>query len=269
MLEEHLAPLVALGLRSVMLFGVVSEEKKDNTGSFATHPDSPVLLAIPTIREKFPSLLVCVDVCLCGYTSHHHCGVLHPNGNIANDESAARLAEIAVAFAKAGCHVVAPSDMMDGRVKHIKQALHDAALPYEVSVMSYSAKFASTFYGPFRDAAASGVIGGDRKCYQLPPGARGLAIRAIERDLDEGADMVMVKPASPYLDIIAEAKRIARVPVVCYHVSGEYAMMIHAANAGTFVLRDAVMEQFQGLRRAGADVIITYFTPQLLEWLKH
>jgi len=156
---------------------------------------------------------------------------------------------------------------MDGRVASIKRGLLDAQLPHQVAVMSYSAKFASSLYGPFRDAAASGVSGGDRKCYQLPPGSRGLAIRAIVRDLEEGADMVMVKPASQYMDIIREAKQLSHVPVACYHVSGEYAMLIHAARAGTFTLQDGVIEQFRSLRRAGADIIITYFTPLILQWL--
>eukprot|EP00008_Paramoeba_atlantica_P010997 CAMPEP_0201490446 /NCGR_PEP_ID=MMETSP0151_2-20130828/26558_1 /ASSEMBLY_ACC=CAM_ASM_000257 /TAXON_ID=200890 /ORGANISM="Paramoeba atlantica, Strain 621/1 / CCAP 1560/9" /LENGTH=329 /DNA_ID=CAMNT_0047876413 /DNA_START=1 /DNA_END=990 /DNA_ORIENTATION=- len=267
LVAEHLRPLIPIGLKSVMLFGVLSEDKKDGIGSFATHPDSPVIRCIPKLRAEFPNLLICADVCLCGYTDHHHCGILNEGGNIDNDKSIRRLADIATEFAKVGCQVIAPSDMMDGRVGEIKRALVEKNLN-QVAVMSYSAKFASSFYGPFRDAASSGVSGGDRKCYQLPPGARGLAIRALERDLEEGADMVMVKPASPYMDIIREAKQISNVPVACYHVSGEYAMLIHSARAGVFSLKDGVMEQFLSLRRAGADIIITYFTPQVLKWLQ-
>nr|ANB27683.1 delta-aminolevulinic acid dehydratase/porphobilinogen synthase [Paramoeba pemaquidensis] len=264
---EHLKPLVALGLESVMLFGVVEEDLKDETGFFATSPNSPVIKAIKAIRKEFPTVLICADVCLCAYTTHHHCGILNDEGNISNSPSIARLAMMAVALGAAGCQVVAPSDMMDGRVGAIKQAIKEANLPHEVSVMSYSAKFASAYYGPFRDAAASGVQGGDRKCYQLPPAARGLAIRAIERDLREGADFIMVKPCTAYMDIVREAKERSHVPVCVYHVSGEFAMLHHAANAGVLSLRDGVMETFRCLRRAGADIIITYFTPQVLEWL--
>lgn len=180
-----------------------------------------------------------------------------------------RLAEVALAYAKAGCHIIAPSDMMDGRVRAIKHALISNGFGNKASVLSYSAKFASCYYGPFRDAAQSKPAFGDRRCYQLPPGARGLAIRAVERDVREGADMLMVKPGLPYLDIMREVKdKFPTHPLAVYNVSGEFAMMWHGAQAGAFDLRAAVMEAMTSFRRAGADIIITYYTPQLLSWLK-
>ena len=180
--------------------------------------------------------------------------------------SVARLAEIATAYAQAGAHVVAPSDMMDGRVGAIKQSLYENKL-IDVEIMSYAAKFASAFYGPFRDAAKSSPSYGDRRAYQLPPAARQLALKAVDRDVEEGADSVMIKPAGPYMDIIREVRNRVDVPVSCYQVSGEYAMLHHAATAGALDLQTAVMESLTGLRRAGADQLITYFTPQVLEWL--
>ncbi|XP_023609004.1 delta-aminolevulinic acid dehydratase isoform X5 [Myotis lucifugus] len=178
----------------------------DERGSAADAEDSPTVEAVRLLRKTFPSLLVACDVCLCPYTSHGHCGLLSENGAFQAKESRQRLAEVALAYAKAGCQVVAPSDMMDGRVEAIKEALMAHGFGNRVSVMSYSAKFASCFYGPFRDAAQSSPAFGDRRCYQLPPGARGLALRAVDRDVREGADMVMVKPGMPYLDIVREVK---------------------------------------------------------------
>lgn len=177
-----------------------------------------------------------------------------------------RIAEIASAYARAGAHMAAPSDMTDGRVGAIKSALAETGFE-SVPVMSYAAKFASCFYGPFRDAAHSAPAFGDRRAYQLPPTARRLALRAMDRDLDEGADVIMIKPAGPYLDLVREARERCDVPVAAYQVSGEYAMLYHAAAAGAFELREAVLEAAGGIRRAGADVIISYFTPQILHWL--
>ncbi|XP_023609005.1 delta-aminolevulinic acid dehydratase isoform X6 [Myotis lucifugus] len=205
-LEEMLRPLVEEGLRCVLVFGVPSRVPKDERGSAADAEDSPTVEAVRLLRKTFPSLLVACDVCLCPYTSHGHCGLLSENGAFQAKESRQRLAEVALAYAKAGCQVVAPSDMMDGRVEAIKEALMAHGFGNRVSVMSYSAKFASCFYGPFRDAAQSSPAFGDRRCYQLPPGARGLALRAVDRDVREGADMVMVKPGMPYLDIVREVK---------------------------------------------------------------
>ncbi|CAF93563.1 unnamed protein product, partial [Tetraodon nigroviridis] len=231
--------------------------------------DTPAVLAVKKIRSLFPELLVACDVCLCPYTSHGHCGILNDDGTLNNDASCLRLAEVAVSYAKAGCHIIAPSDMMDGRVSAIKQGLLSNGFAHQVSVLSYSAKFASCYYGPFRDAAQSKPAFGDRRCYQLPPGAGGLAIRAVERDVREGADMLMVKPGLPYLDIVRAVKdKFPSHPLAVYNVSGEFAMMWHGAQAGAFDLRAAVMEAMTAFRRAGADIIITYYTPQLLSWLK-
>ncbi|KAK5610535.1 hypothetical protein CRENBAI_003504 [Crenichthys baileyi] len=196
-------------------------------------------------------------------------GILTEDGAVNNDASCLRLAEVALAYARAGCHIIAPSDMMDGRIRAIKQALLSNGLGNKVSVLSYSAKFASCYYGPFRDAAQSKPAFGDRRCYQLPAGARGLALRAVERDVREGADMLMVKPGLPYLDIVRDVKdKFPTHPLAVYNVSGEFAMLWHGAKAGAFDLRAAVMEAMTAFRRAGADIIITYYTPELLTWLK-
>lgn len=268
-LEELLQPLVEKGLKCVLIFGVPAQIPKDERGSAADSPDTPAVIAVRKIRAVFPELLVACDVCLCPYTSHGHCGILNEDGSLNNDASCLRLAEVALAYAQAGCHIIAPSDMMDGRVRAIKQFLLVNGLGNKVSVLSYSAKFASCYYGPFRDAAQSKPAFGDRRCYQLPPGARGLALRAVERDVKEGADMLMVKPGLPYLDIVREVKdKFPSHPLAVYNVSGEFAMMWHGAQAGAFDLKAAVMEAMTAFRRAGADIIITYYAPQLLDWLQ-
>ena len=238
-------------------------------GSMADHMYNPVMKVIKLLKQRFPRLLIVCDVCLCPYTSHGHCGILNANG-IDNAASIARLAEIACSYAQAGADIVAPSDMMDGRVGAIKQALYKRGLHPRVSVMSYSAKFASSFYGPFRDAAKSSPSFGDRKAYQLPPNARGLAMRAIERDVAEGADILMVKPGYPYLDIVRDAAQLVAPnhPIAVYQVSGEYSMLYHAANThNLFDEQEAVMESLLAYRRAGAILIITYWTPKVLRWL--
>ncbi|XP_030853611.1 delta-aminolevulinic acid dehydratase [Strongylocentrotus purpuratus] len=269
-LQAALTPLVAKGLKAVLLFGVPTGLPKDTRGSSADTEDSPVIQAIHVISEKFPQLLISCDVCLCAYTSHGHCGILNEGGTLDNEASIQRLAEVALSYAQAGCHVVAPSDMMDGRVGAIKHLLMTNGLGNKVSVMSYSAKFASCFYGPFRDAAKSAPSFGDRRCYQLPPGARGLAMRAVDRDVAEGADYLMVKPGMPYLDIVRDTKeKHPDLKLAVYHVSGEYAMLYHGANQGAFDLSKAVMEAVKCMRRAGADIIITYFVPDILEWIKN
>ncbi|XP_041368084.1 delta-aminolevulinic acid dehydratase-like isoform X2 [Gigantopelta aegis] len=206
-LQEAVAPLVKKGLRAVLLFGVPENIEKDARGTGADVPNSPVIAAIKLLRKSFPDLLVICDVCLCPYTSHGHCGILREDGSIDNEPSIARLAEVAENYAKAGCQVIAPSDMMDGRIGAIKKRLRAAGLDNKVSVMSYSAKFASSFYGPFRDAAKSAPSFGDRKCYQLPPGSIALAERAVKRDVAEGADMLMVKPGTAYLDVVRMVKK--------------------------------------------------------------
>ncbi|EDW72821.1 uncharacterized protein Dwil_GK16976 [Drosophila willistoni] len=262
-LREHLEPLVPQGLKSVLLFGVVEGNLKDEMATHADSAENPVVRAIPKLRKWFPELLIACDVCICPYASHGHCGLLGETG-LENGPSIKRIADIAVAYGKAGAHIVAPSDMMDNRVKAIKQALIDANLN-SVSLLAYSAKFASNFYGPFREAAQSAPKFGDRRCYQLPSGSRNLAMRAVQRDVSEGADMLMVKPGMPYLDILRQTKDTYPYHTLyVYQVSGEYAMLYHAAQAGSFDLREAVLESMKGFRRAGADCIITYYTPYLL-----
>ncbi|KAJ1924987.1 Aminolevulinate dehydratase [Tieghemiomyces parasiticus] len=267
-LHELLDPLVTKGLKTVMLFGVPSHGIKDDRGTLADHPEGPVISAIKYIRSAFPDLQIGCDVCLCAYTSHGHCGILRDDGNVSNLQSTGRIAEVALSYAKAGAHLVAPSDMADGRVRAIKQSLLDEGICNRVFLMSYSAKFASAFYGPFRDAAKSSPMSGDRSCYQLPPGARGLARRAIRRDVAEGADSIMVKPGLPYLDIVRDARELAEdLPIAVYQVSGEYASLWHAADNGVMDLKAGVLESLQAMQRAGANVILTYYTPQLLDWL--
>ncbi|KAJ8077300.1 Aminolevulinate dehydratase [Marasmius tenuissimus] len=267
-LEEFLGPLVKKGLQSIILFGVPLNCDKDERGTPADDQSGPVILAIKKIRELFPTVYIACDVCLCEYTSHGHCGVLHNDGTINTPPSVERIAEVAVNYAKAGAHCVAPSDMMDGRIKAIKRGLIDAGYGNKCTLMSYSAKFASALYGPFRDAAGSAPSFGDRKCYQLPPAAKGLARRAIQRDTAEGADIIMVKPALPYLDIISDAAQLAPDhPLACYQVSGEFAMVHAGAKAGVYDLRTMAFETVDSMVRAGATLILTYFTPEFLDWL--
>ena len=205
------------------------------------------------LRARFPALFVACDVCLCEYTAHGHCGLLRADGTLDPAPSAARIAEVARAYAAAGAHCVAPSDMMDGRVRAIKRALLGAGLANRCLLMAYSAKFASALYGPFREAAGSAPAFGDRRCYQLPPGAGGLARRALVRDAAEGADVLMVKPALPYLDVLADAGRLVPDhPLACYQVSGEYAMVVAGAEAGVYDLRTMAFETVESMVRAGA-----------------
>ncbi|KAF8541573.1 hypothetical protein BDD12DRAFT_828949 [Trichophaea hybrida] len=211
------------------------------------------------------------DVCLCEYTSHGHCGVLNDDGTLNQEKSCKRIAETAVDYALAGADSVAPSDMNDGRVLAIKQGLIDAGVAHKTMLISYAAKFSGCLYGPFRDAAGSAPSFGDRKCYQLPVTGRGLARRAIQRDLREGADGIMVKPAGWFLDVVSDAREIARdVPISCYQVSGEFAMIHAAAEKGVFGLKQAALESLEGMMRAGAGTILTYFTEQILRegWLE-
>ncbi|KAJ7188088.1 hypothetical protein C8R46DRAFT_1053606 [Mycena filopes] len=267
-LDEFLAPLVKKGLQSVILFGVPQNCVKDFCGTPADDQNGPVILAIKKLRTLFPDLYIACDVCLCEYTDHGHCGLLHSDGTINTAPSVARIADVALNYARAGAHCVAPSDMMDGRIKSIKRALIDGGFGNKCTLMAYSAKFASSLYGPFRDAAGSAPSFGNRKCYQLPPAARGLARRAIQRDAAEGADIIMVKPAMPYLDIIADAAKLTPDhPLACYQVSGEFAMVHAGAAAGVYALRDMAFESVDGMLRAGATLILTYFTPDFLDWL--
>jgi len=268
-LDELISPLVALGLRSVLLFGVPTRDSvKDASGSFATSAESPVALALKHLKKTYPNLTLMVDVCLCAYTSTGHCGIMKDDHTFDNVASIRRIAEMAVFLAQCGADVVAPSDMMDGRIGAIKSGLREAGLDGRVSVMSYAAKFCSVFYGPFRDAAGSGAKFGDRSGYQLPPYSRSLALKAVQRDLEEGADFVMVKPGTPYLDIVRDIRNLSDIPLAIYHVSGEYAMLWHGAAAGAFKLDEAVVETLRGAKRAGANILITYFTPFLLKHLR-
>ncbi|KAI4156963.1 MAG: hypothetical protein L6R39_000873 [Caloplaca ligustica] len=268
-LVPHLEPLVRKGLRSVILFGVpATPNVKDALGTPADDPDGPVIQTIRLLRSRFPSLFIVADVCLCEYTSHGHCGILRDDGSLNNALSVDRISDVAIAYAEAGAHCVAPSDMNDGRIKSIKLKLIEAGIAHKIVLMSYSAKFSGCLYGPFRDAAGSSPSFGDRKCYQLPPGGRGLARRAIARDIQEGADIIMVKPASSYLDIISDAKEIGKnMPVAAYQVSGEFAMIHAGAKAGVFDLKAMAFESTEGILRAGATIVVSYFTPEFLNWL--
>ncbi|KAI9701545.1 MAG: Aminolevulinate dehydratase [Candelina mexicana] len=268
-LVPFLEPLIRKGLRSVILFGVpISDGVKDALGTAADDPQGPVIQSIRLLRARFPDLFIVADVCLCEYTSHGHCGILRNDGSLNNQLSVERISDVAMAYADAGAHCVAPSDMNDGRIRAIKLKLIEAGIAHKVVLMSYSAKFSGCLYGPFRDAAGSCPSFGDRKCYQLPPGGRGLARRAIQRDIVEGADIIMVKPASSYLDIISDAKEIGKdLPVAAYQVSGEFAMIHAGAKAGVFDLKTMAFEATEGILRAGATIVVSYFTPQFLDWL--
>jgi porphobilinogen synthase len=261
--------LVKKGLKAVILFGVpLKDGVKDEVGTAADDPEGPVIRGIKRLREEFPELFIMCDVCLCEYTSHGHCGVLRDDGSILRERSVQRLAAVAVNYAKAGAHAVAPSDMIDGRIREIKQGLIDHGLAHRTLVMSYAAKFSGNLYGPFRDAAGSKPCQGDRKAYQLPPGGRGLSRRALKRDIEEGADAIIVKPSTFYLDIVSDAAEICRdYPIATYQVSGEFAMLHAAADKGIFGLKEIAFEAAMGSLRAGANLLISYFTPEFLDWL--
>jgi porphobilinogen synthase len=244
-----------LGVPAVLLFGL--PEAKDARGSEAYAEDGIVQQAVRAVKDTVPDLLVVTDVCLCEYTSHGHCGVVE-GGTVKNDPTLELLARTAVSHVEAGADVVAPSDMMDGRVGAIREALDEAAFA-ETPIMAYSAKYASVFYGPFREAADSTPQFGDRRAYQMDPANVQEAMREIALDLDEGADIVMVKPALPYLDVISRAKSEFGVPLAAYSVSGEYAMIRAAGQRGWLDEERAIMEALTGIRRAGADIVITYF----------
>jgi porphobilinogen synthase len=255
----------ALGVSAVMLFGLPVE--KDERGSGAWDQDGVVQLATRALKQALPELLVITDVCLCEYTSHGHCGVLREDGAVDNDASLELLARTAVSHARAGADILAPSDMMDGRVGAIREELDGEGFA-EVPILAYSAKFASAFYGPFREAADSAPAFGDRRGYQLDPANGREAVREALLDVQEGADMVMVKPALAYGDLIGAVKRATRLPVAAYNVSGEYAMVKAAAAAGYIDDRAAVLEILTSLRRAGADTIITYHAKDAAQWLR-
>jgi porphobilinogen synthase len=253
-----------LGIAGVLLFGIPAE--KDAEGSGAFDDEGAVQLAVRAIKQELPELVVMTDVCLCEYTDHGHCGVLGADGAVDNDATLELLARVAASHARAGADIVAPSDMMDGRVGAIRAEL-DAESFADVGILAYSAKFASAFYGPFRDAAGSAPAFGDRRGYQMDPANGEEAVREALLDVEEGADMVMVKPALAYGDLIAAIRRATRLPVATYNVSGEYAMVKAAAAAGAFDERAAVLELLTSLRRAGAQLIITYHARDAARWL--
>ena len=260
--------MAQLGIPAVLLFGL--PEMKDAEGSGAWSPQGGVQQAIRAMKAAVPELVVMTDVCLCEYTDHGHCGVLQtgPNGvTVANDATLELLAREALSHAEAGADVVAPSDMMDGRVGAIRAAL-DAGGFTDTTIMAYSAKFASAFYGPFREAAESAPQVGDRRTYQMDPANRREALREVALDVAEGADIIMVKPATLYLDVIARVRDAVQLPVAAYHVSGEYAMLKAAAANGWLDERRATLEALTAINRAGADLIITYCAPDAVAWLR-
>jgi porphobilinogen synthase len=262
---EEAREAAALGIAAVMLFGVPSV--KDEEGSGAWEQDGVVQLTARAIKQALPELLVISDVCLCEYTTHGHCGVLRGDGAVDNDATLELLAQTAVSHARAGVDIVAPSDMMDGRVGAIRESLDTEGFS-DTPILAYSAKFASAFYGPFRDAAGSTPAFGDRRAYQMDPANGEEAVREALLDVQEGADMVMVKPALAYGDLIRAVKTASRLPVAAYNVSGEYAMVKAAAAAGYLEERAAVLEILTSLRRAGADTIVTYHAKDAARWLE-
>jgi porphobilinogen synthase len=255
----------ALGVPAVLLFGLPAD--KDLQGSGAYDDEGVVQLAVRALKDAHPELVVMTDVCLCSYTSHGHCGVVADDGAIDNDVTLELLAKTAISHAAAGADAVAPSDMMDGRVGALRGQL-DSEGHKDVPIVAYSAKFASAFYGPFREAADSTPAFGDRRSYQMDPANAEEAVREALLDVEEGADVVMVKPALPYLDVIRRVKEATRVPVAAYNVSGEYAMVKAAAAAGYVDERATVLEALTGIRRAGADIVVTYHAKDVAEWLR-
>ena len=262
---QELQEVRSLGIPAILLFGVV--EKKDALGNEAYAPRGIVQQAIRDIKKSFPDLVIITDICLCAYTTHGHCGVIK-NGVVDNDRTLEILRKVAVAQVKAGADIVAPSDMMDGRVGAIRQALDDSGFSH-IPIMSYAAKYASHFYGPFREAADSAPQFGDRKGYQMDPANAEEALREIALDIEEGADIVMVKPALAYLDVIYRAKQEFGYPLAAYSVSGEYSMVKAAATRGMIEEKSIMMEILQSIKRAGADLIITYFAKEAARMLKN
>ncbi len=263
LLPEEIEEIAELSIPGVILFGI--PQHKDELGSGAYHPEGVVQQAIKIIKKTAPQLLVITDVCLCEYTSHGHCGVI-VDGEVDNDKTLELLAKVALSHAQAGADLVAPSDMMDGRVKAIRECLDKNGFGM-VPILSYAAKYASAFYGPFREAAESAPQFGDRRSYQMDPPNLREALREVEQDIAEGADMVMVKPALAYLDVIRKVKDNFNHPLVAYNVSGEFAMVKAAAQRGWLEERRAVFEILTAIKRAGADIIITYHAKEVARWL--
>jgi porphobilinogen synthase len=268
LMAEEAKELAELGIAGVLLFGLPDE--KDEIGSGAWDADGPVQLAVQAIKVAAPDLTVVTDVCMCEYTTHGHCGVIGPSGDVDNDETLDLLARTAISHAAAGADAVAPSDMMDGRVGHLRAALDEEDFT-DTAIIAYSAKYASAFYGPFREAADSapqpdGHIREDRRGYQMDPANAREAVREALLDVEEGADIVMVKPGLPYLDIIRQVRDAVPTPVAAYNVSGEYAMLKAAVASGYLDERSAVTESLLALRRAGADIIFTYHAKEFSKW---
>ncbi|MCE5194036.1 MAG: porphobilinogen synthase [Nitrospiraceae bacterium] len=254
-IAEHAKEIHSLNIPSIILFGI--PEKKDETGSSGHDPHGVVQNAIKIIKDKLPELYVITDVCMCEYTSHGHCGVIE-KGSVKNDATLELLAKQALSHAKAGADIVAPSDMMDGRVKAIRHALDENGFS-ETPIMSYAAKYASAFYGPFREAAESTPQFGDRRSYQMDPANRREALKEVALDIEEGADIVMVKPALSYLDVISDVRNTFNLPVAAYNVSGEYSLVKAAGKLGWIDETRVMMEMLISIKRAGADMILTYF----------
>jgi porphobilinogen synthase len=262
---EEAGAIHELGIPAVLLFGLPAD--KDELGSGAYDDEGVVQLAVRALKEAHPELVVITDVCLCEYTSHGHCGIVREDSQIDNDVTLELLARTAISHAASGADAVAPSDMMDGRVGALRSQL-DAEGHKDTPIIAYSAKFASSFYGPFREAADCAPAFGDRRTYQMDPANSEEAVREALLDVDEGADMVMVKPALPYLDVIRRVKEATGVPVAAYNVSGEYSMLKAAAAAGYLDEQAVVLEALTSIRRAGADIVISYHSKDVAEWLR-
>lgn len=267
MLEEEIKEIKDLGIEHVILFGIPHDHEKDACGSEAYNEDGIIQRAVRKIKEIDPDMNVVTDVCMCEYTSHGHCGILTEGGYVDNDKTLEHLAQIAVSHVKAGADMVAPSDMMDGRIGFIRNVLDSNGFTH-VAIMSYAAKYASAFYGPFREAAHSAPQFGDRKSYQMDPANGREALREINMDIEEGADIIMVKPALSYLDIVRKAKDVVDVPICVYNVSGEYSMIKAAAKAGLMNEKAIALEMLLSMKRAGADIIITYYALEASKWLE-
>jgi porphobilinogen synthase len=253
-----------LGIPSILLFGIPTE--KDAVGTQAYADEGIIQQAIRRLKKETPETLVVTDVCLCEYTDHGHCGVIH-NGTVQNDESLKLLSQMALSHVEAGADIVSPSDMMDGRIGALRQTLDEHSFQH-IPIMAYSAKYASGFYGPFREAAGSTPQFGDRRSYQMDPANLREALLEVEQDISEGADILMVKPALSYLDVIREVRTHFDLPLAAYNVSGEYSMIKAAAQQGWIDEERIIMEVLTSIRRAGADILITYFAPEVATWLK-
>lgn len=263
-LEDEISTVTDLKIPAILLFGLPGH--KDATGSEAYQTDGIVQQAVRAVKKLAPELVVATDVCLCQYTDHGHCGIIH-GGTVANDETLGILSRVAVSHAEAGADIVGPSAMMDGQVKAIRAAVDERGFT-DTSIMAYSAKYASAFYGPFREAAESTPLWGDRRTYQMDPPNRREALKEIAIDIKEGADIVMVKPALSYLDIIGSARAEFNVPLAAYNVSGEYAMIKAAGQKGWLNDKLVALEVLTAIKRAGANIIITYFAKEAANWLR-